>query len=66
MRDLADHTRVGPDGRLNHLVNFSRRLVSASKTMETLNGWKLQLGEELVEVPGRELPLEIITFGNGR
>lgn len=64
MRAMAEYTRVGPQGRVKQLLAFNKRLSVTQKSMDFLKNWQLQLAEELVEVPGRQLPFEPIIFGN--
>lgn len=65
MRAMSEYTRVGPQSRINQLINFNRRLQNTGQSMQILNGWQLELNSQLVEVPGRQLAFEKIFFGNG-
>ncbi|XP_053690463.1 protein aubergine-like isoform X1 [Sabethes cyaneus] len=62
MRDLADHTRLTPDRRIERLEAFNNRLVKTQASSEVFDFWKTELDRRLVEVPGRLLPQEIIVF----
>lgn len=61
---MAEYTRMGPQGRINQLKDFNRRLVMTQESMAVLAKWQMKLGENLVEVPGRQLAFESIKFGN--
>ncbi|KAK5647282.1 hypothetical protein RI129_002174 [Pyrocoelia pectoralis] len=65
MRALADHTRVGPGPRIQKLLAFSRRLREKPEIVRELQQYDLGLAQNLVEFPGRVLPVEKICCGNG-
>lgn len=65
MKAMGEHTRMGPQGRINQLLAFNRRLLLTKESMKALTQWQMTLGEKLIEVPGRQLPFETIRFGNG-
>nr|CAD7263546.1 unnamed protein product [Timema shepardi] len=60
MRSLAEHTRVGPDVRIQKLNNFCNRLLGEQAVRQDLEEWNLQLSNRLVEFNGRILPQEKI------
>nr|CAD7430757.1 unnamed protein product [Timema monikensis] len=60
MRALAEHTRVGPDIRIQKLNNFCNRLLGEQAVRQDLEEWNLQLSNRLVEFNGRILPQEKI------
>nr|CAD7463126.1 unnamed protein product [Timema tahoe] len=60
MRALAEHTRVGPDIRIQKLNNFCNRLLGEQAVRQDLDEWNLQLSNRLVEFNGRILPQEKI------
>ena len=64
MRAMADHTRVSPEGRIEKLLNFNRRLHSKPAIAEELQAWNLTLSKNLVEIDGRILPMEKISAAN--
>lgn len=64
MRELANHTRVSPDGRIQRLEQFSRRMRTNPKIVEELKRWDMELASKLVDIPGRILPPEYIIQGN--
>lgn len=65
MRDVAVHTRVGPQQRLQKLRQFNTRLQNNEKSIQCFREWSLNLGTELVDITARQLPSEQIRFGNG-
>ncbi|XP_035789141.1 protein aubergine-like [Anopheles albimanus] len=62
MRSIADHTRIGPDQRLERLDRFNRRLQETGASREVFNFWKTELDRRIVELPGRILESEIVTM----
>lgn len=64
MRAMADHTRVGPQPRINKLIAFNQRLQGTPDSMTVLREWQLELDRSLVKVEGRELKKQEIVFGN--
>lgn len=64
MSAVAEHTRIGPPERVKRLISFNQRLFSEPKCMETFAQWNMTLDTNLVEVPGRVLPIETIKFDN--
>lgn len=65
MKAMSEHTRVGPAGRINKLIDFNRRLRMSPESSQVLRDWNLELSQELVKVPARVLPNENIVFGGG-
>lgn len=63
MRALADHTRVGPQGRIEKLMEFSRRLKNSQESMNEIRRWDLNFSDSLVRFAGRVLPPETIVGG---
>lgn len=63
MRALADHTRVGPQGRIEKLMNFSRRMRNSQECMNEIRKWDLNVADSLVRFTGRMLPPETIVGG---
>lgn len=63
MRELANHTRLAPEGRIQRLEQFSRRMRTNQKIIEELKKWDMELASKLVELPGRILPSENIIQG---
>lgn len=63
MQDLSTYTRLNPENRVKALNKFNRRIQTTEESMKVLQEWNLKLERELVAVPARELPSEIIVFG---
>lgn len=63
-RAMADHTRVGPQPRVNKLVAFNQRLQGTPESMIVLHEWQLELDKTLVKINGRCLKKQGIVFGN--
>ncbi|XP_046962281.1 piwi-like protein Siwi [Vanessa cardui] len=67
MRSLAVHTKIGPDVRIQRLLNFNRRLTQNKQVVEELAKWNMKLSNSLVRFKGRQLPAEnIIQGGNAK
>lgn len=64
MQDLSTFTRLNPTDRVKQLHKFNRRIQSTPASTDVLNQWNMKLEDELISVPGRELPSENILFGN--
>lgn len=63
MRALADHTRVGPQGRMEKLMEFSHRMRSSQDCMNEIRRWDLNVADSLIRFSGRVLPPETIVGG---
>ena len=63
MRDLAVHTRVGPDGRMQTLNKFIARINKQEDVKLELGGWGLKFADSLLQLNARVLPAEIIHQG---
>ncbi|XP_055696038.1 protein aubergine-like [Lutzomyia longipalpis] len=66
MRDMAQHTRIGPDMRIKRFLDLNRRIQNEEKAKTVMKNWDMALDKQLVEFPGRVLPREEIKFGNDR
>ncbi|XP_059612414.1 protein aubergine-like [Phlebotomus argentipes] len=66
MRDMAQHTRIGPDLRVRRYLDLNRRIQNEPRAKETMQKWEMALDRNLVDVPGRVLPREEIRFGGDR
>ncbi|CAH0714406.1 unnamed protein product, partial [Brenthis ino] len=65
MRALSVHTKIGPDMRIQKLLNFNRRFTQNKEVVAELGTWSLKLSNDLVRFKGRQLPPEqIIQGGN--
>ncbi|XP_074036820.1 piwi like RNA-mediated gene silencing protein aubergine isoform X2 [Leptinotarsa decemlineata] len=63
MRALADHTRVGPVGRIAKLREFSNRMQNCPEVIQELRNWDLNLAKDLIRFQGRSLQQETILGG---
>lgn len=66
MQATAAHTRVGPAGRIERLLAFNKRLHQTPGSIACFNDWLLNLNTNLVDVPARQLPAEIIMLGENK
>ncbi|XP_001605719.1 piwi-like protein Siwi [Nasonia vitripennis] len=64
MRALAEHTRIAPEARMRRLLAFNNRLRSKPEVIQDFKEWNFDLESNLVELPGRVLPMETIYFGS--
>lgn len=64
MRAMAQHTQIVPDMRIRKLMAFNRRLQTTPESIDVIREWQMELDTKLVEFKARELPSEIIYFGN--
>ncbi|XP_050090510.1 protein aubergine-like [Anopheles aquasalis] len=60
MSSIADHTRIGPDQRLERLDRFNRRLQETAASREVFKFWKTELDRRVVELPARIIDSEFI------
>lgn len=63
MKSLAAYTRVNPDMRIAKLMKFNNRLHNQPDVVQELAEWNMTLDKNLLDVPGRQLPTERLTFG---
>lgn len=66
MQETAKYTRVGPSDRVNKLLAFNKRLRSTEGSMQCFQDWALNLAGDLVNVPARTLPQEVIMLGGNK
>lgn len=66
MQTIAQHTRVNPTGRIQRLLDFNARLLRTEVSANAFRDWGLDIERQLVDVPGRILPIENIIFGQKR
>lgn len=66
MRELSQHTKIGPAARIDRLLNFNRRLASSQDSARHLTDWNLGIDPELVKIPARIIPYPDLVFGNDR
>lgn len=63
MRELATHTRLNPQGRVQRLLSFNQRIQREPQAVQELTEWNMQLDQQLMEIPGRIFDQEKIIFG---
>lgn len=66
MRELSEHTKIGPKSRIERLLQFNQRLASSQDSSSHLAEWNLGLASELVKIPARILPYPDILFDNNK
>lgn len=64
MQELSNYTRLSPDERVKQLKKFNNRIQSTPASINVLKEWKMELEDQLVQIPGRELQAEAIMFGS--
>lgn len=63
MSTLVTEMNVQPGKRIEKLLRFNRRLHEQPAIEHELSEWNLQLDNQLLEVPARQLAAEDIYFG---
>ena len=58
MKDLAQHTRIGPAQKSNILKNFMRDLNTNPESKKELSNWNMSFASDLLAVEGRTLPTQ--------
>ncbi|XP_037027554.1 protein aubergine-like isoform X2 [Bradysia coprophila] len=66
MEDVAIHTRLSPGERIKKLMDFNKRLQSTKESVDNFEQWNFRLDTQLVQLNGRQLPMEPIFFANGQ
>lgn len=66
MRDLATHTRIGPQQRVESAEQLIQRIHASKAASALLDSWDLEVEHELVRVKGRVLDSEKLIFADGR
>lgn len=64
MQNLSTYTRLNPDNRVKALQKFNNRIQSTDESTKVLNEWKMELDQQLLTIPARVYPPEMILFGN--
>lgn len=64
MRDIASHTRVTPNQRIEAARKFIARVNETPSARGILDNWGLRLCDDLLRLEGRQLPHEKIKLGN--
>lgn len=63
MRDVANHTRVGPSSRIAKLLQFNQRVQNTPDSVQCFRDHSLELNRDLVSINARQLPTRLIQFG---
>jgi aubergine-like protein len=66
MKDLATHTRLGPQQRFASYKKFIDNVKSNAEAVQILENWGLKLGSDPLMLRARALPEEQILFGKGK
>lgn len=66
MEDVAKYTRLNPADRIAKLMDFNRRLQTCQRSVQNLEDWGCELDTQMVQLNGRELPMETVLFGNSK
>ncbi|CAH1646647.1 unnamed protein product [Spodoptera littoralis] len=63
MKALDTYTKVGPDVRIQKLLQFNKRLSQSPEVVKEMTQWSLTLSKNLVNFKTRQLPTETIIQG---
>lgn len=66
MRDIASYIRLTPNQRVQAARKFIAKVNDNPSARAILDNWGLRLSDDLLELQGRQLPPESITFGGGK
>lgn len=66
MRELANHTQLPPQKRVDELKKFANSINTKPKCHEVLRGAEMRLAKDLVSFDGRQLKQEEILFADGK
>lgn len=58
MKDLAQHTRIAPSGRVEQLRDFMRSLNTNEQSQKELSQWNMAFSPNLLQMKGRTLPTQ--------
>ena len=58
MKDLAQHTRIGPAQKSDILKNFMKDLNTNPESKKELADWNMSFSPDLLGVTGRKLPTQ--------
>jgi len=56
MKDLAQHTRIGPAQKVKILQDFMRDLTTQPESQKELKNWNMSFSPQLLQTQGRTLP----------
>lgn len=63
MQCVATYTRHNPKNRIEKLLSFNKRLQNTPNVVTEFTEWNLELDKKLLDIPGRLLNNEVLTFG---
>ena len=63
MKDLAQHTRLSPQARVQNLLEFRQSLDRNEEAASQLSRWNMKFDEKLVDIPARVLSTQNILQG---
>lgn len=66
MRDIASHTRVTPNQRIDAIRKFIARVIETESARVILENWGLRLNDDALKLEGRRLDHESIMFGKDK
>lgn len=66
MRDIASHTRVTPNQRIEAIRKFIAKVNETPSARAILDNWGLQLSDDILRLSGRQLDGETIRFGGDK
>lgn len=66
MKDLAQHTKVSPQGRVQNLEGFMKQLHENPTAQKELSQWKMSFDRTLLKMNGRALPPEAMFQRNAQ
>lgn len=66
MRDIASHTRVTPNQRIEAIRKFIAKVNETQSARAILDNWGLQLSDDILRLNGRQLDGETIRFGGDK
>ena len=63
MKDLAQHTRLSPQARVQNLLEFRQSLDRNEEAASQLSRWNMKFDDQLVDIPARVLSTQNILQG---
>ncbi|XP_022105120.1 piwi-like protein 1 [Acanthaster planci] len=66
MKDLAQHTRISPDDRVNSLSAFIRSFPKNQEAQDYLNKWRVSFPSKPVKLEGRVMKAENLYMETGK
>lgn len=66
MKDVANHTRVGPASRIQKLLQFNQRVQTTPDSVQCFSDYGLQLNPDLVTINARHLQTRLIQLGDNK